>query len=70
MRKALGGAVLLLALTLSARAGEIPNPAPPPTQSTIAEGPTADGEIPNPRAGEETLLQAVLALLESVRAIF
>ena len=65
MRKAFGTAALLLALTLPALAGEIPNPSPVPPQSTVA----ADGEIPNPRQTEETATSAVLAFLESVLAL-
>ncbi len=71
MRKVLGSAVLLLALTLSAHAGEIPTPpAPTPPQQIVAEETTADGEIPNPRPEEETVTQTVLAFLESVLALF
>jgi hypothetical protein len=70
MRKALGGAVLLLALTVSAYAGEIPNPAPTPPQQIVAEETTADGEIPNPRPEEEASTAAVLTFLESVLALF
>jgi hypothetical protein len=66
MRKAFATTALLLALTLPALAGEIPNPAPAPPQSVVA----ADGEIPNPRTAEGTAAGAVLAFLGSVLALF
>lgn len=70
MRKALGSAVLLLAVTLSAHAGEIPTPpAPTPPPQVVADE-AADGEIPNPRPDGETATQTVLAFLESVLALF
>jgi len=68
MRKAISSAVLLLALTLSARAGEIPTPASPTPPSTVST--QAAGEIPNPQPTEESAAQVVLRLLESVLALF
>jgi hypothetical protein len=69
MRKTLGISLLVLLLTGSASAGEIPNftPAPPPSQATNAvQEPTGDemlnGEIGTPGVSD-TLTQTVLELL-------
>lgn len=58
MRKALSAAALLLALTCSAYAGEMPNgtPAPPPRQSV--QVPATDGVMDTP-----LLVQIALNLL-------
>lgn len=63
MRKTLGVSLLVLLLTGSAVAGEIPNgsPVPPPSQTTNAEQDPAGGEIPN--GATATLTQTVLDLL-------
>ncbi len=70
MRKTLGVFLLVLLLTGSAFAGEIPNgsPAPPPSQATNAVQEPTDaaqdttgGEIPN--GVTDTLTQTVLDLL-------
>ena len=60
MRKTLGVSLLVLLLTGSASAGEMPygSPAPPPSQAANAvQEPTLDGIIPN------GLTQTVLDLL-------
>jgi hypothetical protein len=71
MRKTLGVSLLVLLLTGSAVAGEIPNgsPTPPPSQpASVVQEPTnaaqdtaSDGEIPN--GAIDTLTQTVLDLL-------
>jgi hypothetical protein len=63
MRKTIGAAVLLLALTLSARAGEIPTPAGP-EESGPTSAQSADGEIPY------GLTETVSSVLESLLALF
>jgi hypothetical protein len=73
MRKTLGICLLVLLLTGSASAGEMPNftPAPPPSQpATAAQEPTGgemqtgqptlDGEMPNP--APDSLTQTALDL--------
>ena len=62
MRKTLGVSLLVLLLTGSASAGEIPNltPAPPPATANAVQEPTG-GEIPN--GATDTLTQTVLDLL-------
>jgi hypothetical protein len=64
MRKTLGVCLLVLLLTGSAVAGEMPNlsPAPPPSQVTNpVQEPTTDGEMQNGAA--DTLTQTALDLL-------
>jgi hypothetical protein len=60
MRKVISVLVLLLALTYSARAGEIQNgtPAPPPEPQQSAEEVTAEGEVLIP-----PMVELALALL-------
>lgn len=69
MRKILGICALVLLLTSSAVAGEIPNdkPAPPPPTSTVQETPT-EGEIPNDEA--DSLTQIALDLLAALPSFF
>ncbi len=69
MRKSLGICLLVLLLTSSASAGEMPNfsPAPPPPQpATAVEEPTDDatlnGEMPTPGVSN-VLAQTALDLL-------
>jgi hypothetical protein len=77
MRKTLGISLLVLLLTGSAAAGEMPNlsPAPPPPQSgnavqepmSAADEPTLDGIIPNEAADSLTEIALdLLALLPSL----
>ena len=68
MRRTLGLCLLVLLLTGSAVAGEMPNdrPAPPP-QPTNAVQETTDGEIPNDTAGSLTQIALdLLAVLPSL----
>ena len=66
--KAVRASVLVLALSFSVFAGEIPNPAPPPdsqkTSQTTQEPTLVYGEIHNPEMTEITLnlLTSVLSL--------
>jgi hypothetical protein len=70
MRKTLGISLLVLLLTGSAVAGEMPNlsPAPPPPQTNAVQEPTddttTDGEIQND--APDSLTQTVLDLLASL----
>src|SRR5947209_1118654 len=71
MRKTLRASVLLLALSGSAYAGEIPcdNPTPPqqPTTTSVTQEPTTDGNIPNDVAGSMTQIALdLLAVLPSL----
>jgi hypothetical protein len=71
MRKTLGVSLLVLLLSCSAVAGEMPNgsPTPPPSQATnavqeptaAAQDPATGGEMPN--GATDTLTQTVLTLL-------
>ena len=68
MRKALGVFLLVLLLTGSAVAGEMPNPAPTPATSNVvqepadtAQEPTLDGSMTNGVA--DSLTQSALDLL-------
>jgi len=63
MRKSLRASVLVLALALSAQAGEIPCPPVAPPPSAVAEQPT-DGII------ECQLTEMAISLLGSVLALF
>ena len=68
MRKTLGVCLLVLLLSGSAVAGEMPNlsPAPPP-QPTNAVQETTDGEMPNDTAGSLTQIALdLLAVLPSL----
>jgi hypothetical protein len=70
MRKTLGVSLLVLLLTGSASAGEMPfgSPAPPPSQAANAvQEPTSEGEIQNesPDSLTQTALDA-LALLSAL----
>lgn len=67
MRKVIRTSVLVLALTVSASAGEIQNPAPPPsstTQSQIADRTGTDGYMQTGLS--ETVAQITLNVLQSV----
>jgi hypothetical protein len=69
MRKALRASVLLLALTGSVYAGEIPTPPAPQPPNTVT-GQTTDGEMQTPREAESELVTETLrALLESLLAL-
>jgi hypothetical protein len=68
MRKTLGVSLLVLLLTGSTVAGEIPNdtPAPPPSQPASAEQEPAGGEMQTgimPNDAPDSLTQAALDLL-------
>ena len=70
MRKSLGVCLLVLLLTGSAVAGEMPNlsPAPPPSQQTSAvQDPTLDGIMPN--GSEDGLTQIALDLLAALSSL-
>lgn len=78
MRKTLGVSLLVLLLTGSAVAGEMPNlsPAPSATANTAQEPtggeipngePTLNGEMPNPAT--DTLTQTVLDLLVALPSL-
>jgi hypothetical protein len=72
MLKVLRVSLLMLALTCSVSAGEIPNNVtgtPPPPASTVQE-PTTGGEIQTTSVVEETATQIVLNLLGSVLSVF
>jgi hypothetical protein len=68
MRKTLGVSLLILLLSGSASAGEIPNDRPAPPQPTSAvQDSTTDGEIPNDATDSLTQLALDLfALLPSL----
>lgn len=77
MRKSLGICLLVLLLTSSAVAGEIPNdrPAPPPATANAlqeptdtAQEPTLNGEIPN--LAPDSLMQTALDLLAVLPSLF
>jgi hypothetical protein len=70
MRKTLGVCLLVLLLTGSAVAGEMPNlsPAPPPPQQTSAvQDTTLDGIMPN--GSEDGLTQIALDLLAALSSL-
>ena len=71
MSKAIRASVLVLLLTSSAQAGWMGNDvkqSEPPPPSVTQEEPTADGIMPN---GEpDSLTETVLAVIESVLALF
>ena len=66
MRKALTISILVLALSGSAYAGNIPNdaPAPPPATASVTQAPTTEGNIPNDVA--ESLTQIALDVLAAM----
>jgi hypothetical protein len=66
MRKTISGAVLLLAFTFPAYAGDIQNDAPKPPTATVQE-PTTEGDMQNDATDglTQTVLD-VLALLPSL----
>jgi hypothetical protein len=68
MRKTLGVSLLVLLLTGSAVAGEIPNgsPTPPPQTTNAVQEPTG-GEIPN--GATDTLTKTVLDLLAALPSL-
>jgi hypothetical protein len=75
MRKPLGICLLVLLLTGSAVAGEMPNlsPAPPPSQPATAvqeptDGATPNGEIHTPPVSE-SLTQTMLELLAALSSL-
>lgn len=74
MRKTLRISLLTLALCCPVLAGEIHNPAPqpppppPPTTNVVQE--PEGGEIHNPQAAEDTVIQVALTLLQSVLSAF
>ena len=78
MRKTLGVSLLVLLLTGSAAAGEMPNPAPAPPASqsasvtqeptNAAQDPATGGEMPNP--APDALTQTVLDLLAALPSLF
>jgi hypothetical protein len=71
MAKALRVSLLVLFLSCSAQAGWMqngspqPDPTPPPSTAP-ASGETSEGHIPN----DELVLEIVLGVLDSVRALF
>jgi hypothetical protein len=69
MRKAISVAALLLALTCSAYAGDMPNgsPAPPPSANAVQEQET-DGDISTMSAG--SLTQIALDLLAALPSLY
>ena len=78
MRKTLGVSLLVLLLTGSASAGEMPfgSPTPPPSQTTnavqeptdAAQAPTLDGIMPN--LAPDNLTQTALNLLAVLSSLF
>lgn len=71
MRKFIGTSLLVLALSLSAHAGEMPfgvtNPPPPPQTTASAQELPDDGETP---FDQQATAEAVLSLLGGVLALF
>ena len=71
MRRVFSTSLLILLLTVSARAGYIQNgvtsPPPSPPPAITQEEPTAEGEMPNGEAG--SLTETVLSVIESVLAL-
>jgi hypothetical protein len=71
MRRVFSTSLLILLLTISARAGYIQNgvtsPPPPPPPAITQDEPTAEGEIQNDAA--ESFTEMVLTALESVLAL-
>jgi hypothetical protein len=76
MRKTLGVCLLILLLTGSAAAGEMPNPSPAPPPATAnavqertdaAQDPTLDGIMPN--GATASLTQTVLDLLTALPSL-
>jgi len=81
MRKIIRTSLLILVLSCSAYAGDIPNnvtgntPPPPPTSQTeppasTTTQETADGDIPNNQPTESTATEVMLSLLQSVLSLF
>lgn len=71
MGKSLRASVLVLVLAFSAQAGHIHNDVagtPPPPPTITQEAPTAAGQTPSGEAG--SLMETVLGVLESLRALF
>src|SRR4051812_25207936 len=70
MRKAISVAALLLALTCSAYAGDMPNgsPAPPPQPTNAVQEPTTGGEMQNDVA--VSLTQIALDLLAVLPSLY
>jgi hypothetical protein len=69
MRKTISVAALLLALTCTAYAGDIPNVTPAPPQPTNAsQVTTTDGEIPN--VTPNRLTEIALELLAALSPLF
>jgi hypothetical protein len=67
MRKAISVSALILALTCSAYAGDMPNgapeppPPPPPPMTSTLQAPTTDGDMPN--GVLSSIVEVVLNLL-------
>jgi hypothetical protein len=69
MRKTISVAALLLALTCTAYAGEIPNfPPAPPQPTNASQVPTVDGDMPNDTA--DILTQTALDVLAVLPSLF
>jgi hypothetical protein len=69
MQKVISVAVLLMALTCSAYAGDMPNGSPaPPTPTNAAQEPTADGWMQNDAA--DSLTQVALDLLAVLPSLY
>ncbi len=72
MRKALRTSILILALSGSAYAGNIPGdvPAPPPAPATASVMTEPVGEPADAQATEVTLIEIALGLLQSALSVF
>ena len=69
MRKTISVVALLLALTCTAYAGEIPNVTPaPPQVNNAPQEPTTDGDMPNGAA--DRLTEIALDLLAVLPSLF
>lgn len=72
MRRTIQSLTLVAALSASVYAGDMQFPvtsSPPPRSESVAQAPTADGEMQNGQA-DSSLTETILNLLEGVLSLF